>query len=263
MSDKVDYKIKIIQNEAPNFGKVDFLCDEKICPKLDQWPMIRDHMNTYNTTAIIGRQKSGKSNLTINFIKKVYKKKFHHIYVFMPQTSRNSLKDNIFDILPPNQLYEQLTPEAIYELHEIIKQNAEDGEKSLIIFDDVQKALKNKHVLDKLQEMIANQRHIKLVNIILCQNFYKIDPKIREIINNIILFKLDKKQTEKIFNDAVELHLDKFEVIRDLVFDKPYEWMFISKIDQKIYKKFDEIIIMDDGEDDPDIEITKNDENNK
>ena len=252
-----DYKINIIKNEAPNFGKVDFLCDEKICSSLDKWPMIRDHMNKYNTTAVIGRQGSGKTNMTINLVKRVYKKKFHHIYVFMPETSRKSLKDNIFDVLPGEQMYEELTARSLYELHEKIKANAEQGEKSLIIFDDVQKALKDHHTLMKLKEMIANQRHIKLVNLILCQNFYQLDRSLREIINNIVLFKLDKGQTEKIFNDAVELHKDKFEVIRDIVFDKPYEWMFISKSTQRLYKGFDEIVIMEDEDDDKDIEITE------
>lgn len=250
-----NYKIKMIQNQCPDFGKVDFLCDEKICKSLDKYPMIRDHMNTYNTTAIIGRQGSGKTNMTINFIKKVYKKKFHHIYLFMPETSRKSLKDDIFEALPPDQVFEELTAQTLYKLHDTIKQNASDGEKSLIIFDDVQKSLKDHYTLMKLKEMIANQRHIKLVNLILCQNFYQLDKSIREIVNNIVLFKLDKGQTEKIFNDAVETHKDKFETIRDIVFDKPYEWMFINKSTQRIYKKFDEIVVMDD-DDDKDIEIT-------
>jgi ABC-type dipeptide/oligopeptide/nickel transport system ATPase component len=257
-----NYKIKLIKNEAPNLGKVDFLCDEKICKSLDKWPLIRDHMNKYNTTAIIGRQGSGKTNLTINIVKRIYKKKFHHIYVFMPQTSRNSLKDNIFEALPEDQLYEELNAKVLFELHEKIKKNAEEGEKSLIIFDDVQKALKDGQTLMKLKEMIANQRHIKLVNLILVQNFFQLDRSIREIINNIILFKLDKGQTEKIFNDAVELHKDKFEVIRNIVFDKPYEWMFINKSSQRIYKGFDEIVIVDDDDDD-NIEKTNHIEDKK
>jgi ABC-type dipeptide/oligopeptide/nickel transport system ATPase component len=250
------YKIKIIENNAPNFGKVEFLCDEKICPSLDKYPLIRDHLNKYNTTAIIGRQGSGKSNLTINIVKKLFKKKFNHIYVFMPETSRKSLKDNIFDVLPPEQLYEELNYKNIYNLHEIIKENASNGKKSLIIFDDVQKALKEHLVLQKLKEMIANQRHIKLVNIILCQNFYQLDRSLREIINNIILFKLDKSQTEKVFNDCVEMHKDKFEIIRDLVFNKPYQWLFINKTSGRIYKCFDEIIIVDD-DDEKELEIIK------
>ncbi len=34
-------KIKIIENEKPNIQKINFACDEKICPKLDQFPLVR------------------------------------------------------------------------------------------------------------------------------------------------------------------------------------------------------------------------------
>ena len=42
--------IKIIENNKPNLHKIKFNCDEKICEKLDKFPMIRDHLNKYNTT---------------------------------------------------------------------------------------------------------------------------------------------------------------------------------------------------------------------
>jgi hypothetical protein len=160
------------------------------------------------------------------------------------------MKDKIFDKLPPEQLYEELTYESLANLHDILKQDALKGIWSLIIYDDVQRALKDYSIMCKLQEMIANQRHIKLVNIILVQNFMKIDKGIREIINNLIFFKMDKSQTEKIFNDVVELHKDKFDVIRDIVFDAPYEWCLISKTNQRVYKGFDEILIVNDDNDD-------------
>jgi hypothetical protein len=66
---------------------------------------------------------------------------------------------------------------------------------------------------------------------------------------------MDKNQTEKIFNDMVELHKDKFDTIRDIVFDKPYEWCFLSKTNQRIYKGFDEIIIENDDDDDIEIKL--------
>ncbi len=136
-------KIKIIENEKPNIQKINFLCDEKICDKLDKFPMVRDNLNMYNTTVIIGRQGSGKTSLTINIIKKLYKKKFHKIYVFMPQTSRNSLKPNIFETLPPEQVFEELNLDNINYVYGELKKNSETGHKSLIIMDDVQKALKD------------------------------------------------------------------------------------------------------------------------
>lgn len=245
----MSYKIQILRNKHPDIEKIDFLCDEPIHESLNIWPMVRDNLNRYNTTVICGRQGSGKTNLTVNIVKKVYKKKFHKIYVFMPASSRNSMKEKIFDKLPGEQLYEELTFEVLADLHERIKEDAMNGLKTLIIYDDVQRSLKDHATLQKLKEMIANQRHIKLVNLILVQNFYMIDKSIREIINNLIFFKMDKNQTEKIFNDMVELHKDKFEEIRDIVFDKPYEWCLISKTHQRIYKGFDEIVIVADDDD--------------
>lgn len=85
-------KIKLIQNEKPPIEHIKFSCDQKICEKLDKYPLIADNLNHANTTLFIGRQGSGKTSLLMNIINKVYKKKFHKIYVFMPKTSRNSLK---------------------------------------------------------------------------------------------------------------------------------------------------------------------------
>lgn len=246
----MSYKIQLLKNKHPDIEKIDFSCDEPICSSLDKWPMVRDNLNRYNTTVICGRQGSGKTNLLVNIMKKIYKKKFSKIYVFMPESSRNSMKDKTFDKLPPEQLFEELTYENLSNLHEAIKRDALVGIKTLIIYDDVQRSLKDYHTLAKLQEMIANQRHIKLVNIILVQNFTKVALCIREIINNVIFFKMDKIQTEKIFIDMVEMHKDKFNEIRDIVFDAPYEWCMISKTNQRIYKGFDEIIITNDDEND-------------
>lgn len=253
----MSYKIQIQKNKKPDIEKINFNCDEPIHTKIDIWPMVRENLNKTNTTVICGRQGSGKTNLLVNLILKVYKKCFHKIYVFMPESSRNSMKDKIFDKLPPEQLFEELTLETLNNLHLQMKQDALKGMWSLIIYDDVQKSLKKYDIMIKLQELIANQRHIKLVNLILVQNFMKIEKEIREIINNIIFFKMDKGQTEKIFNDVVEFHKDKFEVVRDIVFDAPYEWCLISKTNQRMYKGFDEILIVND--DDDDIELKETD----
>ena len=67
-------KIKIVANKKPNLQKINFACDEKLCEKLDKFPMVRDNLNFYNTTLIIGRQGSGKTSLTINIIKKFIKR---------------------------------------------------------------------------------------------------------------------------------------------------------------------------------------------
>ena len=90
----------------------------------------------------------------------------------MPSYSRQSIENNIFDKLPKNQLYEELNEDTINDVYEKIQQHSKEDEKSLIIFDDVQKSLKNGRVLRALKNIIANQRHLKVVNMILLQNYF-------------------------------------------------------------------------------------------
>ena len=74
-------------------------------------------------------------------------------------------------------------------------------------------------------------------------------------IDNIILFKLGKSKNEKVFNEIIETHKDKFDLIRKLVFNKPYTWLFINMKSQRMFKEWDEILFDDD--DDPEIELKK------
>lgn len=247
-------KLEIIKCQAPDFGKVNFACDIELSKKLTQYPMTRDHLNKFNTTLLIGTQGQGKTSLLVNMVKKLYKKVFHKIFVFMPATSRQSLKPNIFDKLPEEQLFEELNGETISHVYEQVKQLSEEGKHTLIIYDDVQKSLKDKFVLNSLKNIIANQRHLHVVNLILCQNFFALHKSLREIVNNVVLFKLGKSQSEKIFNELIEIHKEKFDDIRDLAFDEKYNWLFINLGSQRIYKKFDEIIFNEDEDELNDIE---------
>jgi hypothetical protein len=240
--------IKLIENKKPDIKKIEFGCDEKINPNLDMYPLVRDNLNFYNTTVMLGRQGSGKTSLTINFILKLYKKCFHKIYVFMPASSRASLKNNIFDKLPPEQVFDELTPQNIHQLYLTIKENSKNKMKSLIIMDDVQKALRDPYVIGEFKNIVANQRHLKAVNIILLQNYFALHPQIREIINNLIFFKMDKKQTNKIFEEVAELPKDLFLTLNNYIFDEDHNWCLINQKVKKIYKMWDEIIIDDEDE---------------
>ncbi len=241
-------KIKLIELEKPNVEKIAFNCDEKLCPSLDKYPMVRDNLNTFKTTVILGRQGSGKTSLTINIVKKLYRKKFNKIYLFMPRTSIASLKSNIFGVLPENQVFDELNYQNITELNETIKENRENGLKSLIIMDDVQRALKDNNVVKVFKEMIANQRHLNVSFIILLQNYFALDNKVRELIHNVIFFKMDKKQNKKIFEECAEMPQSVFNDLNDFIFDQPYNWCLINQRNKKIYKMFDEVEINDDDE---------------
>jgi len=241
-------RLKLIELEKPNVEKIAFNCDEKLCLSLDKYPMVRDNLNTFKTTVILGRQGSGKTSLTINIVKKLYKKKFHKVYLFMPRTSVASLKSNIFSVLPEDQVYDELTYENITELNETIQENREDGLKSLVIMDDVQRALKDKSIVSVFKEMVANQRHLNVSFIILLQNYFALDNKVRELVHNVIFFKMDKKQTQKIFEECAEMPQATFNDLNNFIFDEPYNWCLINQRNKKIYKMFDEVEINDDDD---------------
>jgi DNA replication protein DnaC len=250
-------KLQLIKCNAPNLEKVNFACDHPLSKKLEDYPMCKEHLNKYNTTIFIGSMGSGKTSLLVNMVKKLYKKVFHKIFVFMPATSRQSLKPNIFDKLNEDQMFEELNGENISNVYEQVKQLSSDGLRTLIVYDDVQKSLKDKFVLQSLKNIIANQRHLHVTNLILCQNFFALHKSLREIVNNVVLFKLGKSQTEKIFNEIIEMHREKFDEIRDLVFDEKYNWLFVNVGTQRIYKKFDEIIFNEDDDENSELEKIK------
>ena len=250
--------MKLNINPSPEMKKIAFSCDEPIHHKLEAYPLTRDFLNMYNTTAFIGTQGSGKSSLMINFLLSFYKKTFHFIFVFIPKTSRNSLHNNIFDkYLPKDQIYEELNEQTINELYEKLKVNSMRGHKSLVIYDDVQKSLKDYNTLKSLKNIICNQRHLKVVNLILLQNWFALDRSLREVVNNVILFKLGKSQNEKIFNEIIESHRDRFDQLRRFVFDKPHEYMFVNIKSQRVFKGFNEILFDNEEEEEEEMEVKK------
>jgi hypothetical protein len=64
---------------------------------------------------------------------------------------------------------------------------------------------------------------------------------------------MDKKQTEKIFNNLVEIPKDKYNTLINSVFDNNYNWCMINIGSKRMYKLFDEIVFMEES--DNEIEI--------
>ena len=50
---------------------------------------------------------------------------------------------------------------------------------------------------------------------------------------------------EDIMNEIIEGHKNDIDEIIKLVFDKPYNYLFINTDSQRMFKNFDEIILSD------------------
>jgi hypothetical protein len=124
----------------------------------------------------------------------------------------------------------------------IKSEHADDN--NCIIFDDQTAYLKNKDTLQLLKEMIFNRRHLHLSIYFLVQTYYSVPREIRRMFSNIFVFKTSKDEIENILDEVIETgdkHLS--QKVSKMVFDKPYEYPFINTDSQRMFKKFDEIII--------------------
>ena len=173
--------MRLLVHNKPKLKMPEFKVDEPLSKHIDD-PLL-SNMNRSFCCGLIGKAGSGKTSLMVSFIqspKKYFKKVFNKIYVFMPNSSRNSMKNNIFNVLPDDQVFEGVSYEILSDVYERLLENTENNHKSLLVFDDVQSYLKTKEVEVNLLHIIANRRHLRSSIFIVAQNYHKIPKNIRQ-----------------------------------------------------------------------------------
>jgi DNA replication protein DnaC len=234
----------------PTLKRVVMNCDDVIDQKLLKYPMIADLFSKTSFNVIVGKMGSGKTSLITNFVKSIYKKCFHNIYVFIPSNSRASIDNDIYGkYLPENQLYETLTEENLSKLYDTLQENSEDEEYSLLIIDDFQTQLKDPRILHYLGRIITKMRHLRTTVWLLQQNFQALAKSLRELVTNLILFNVGKSQLNKIFDEVIQLDKDKYQELIDISFVEKNDWIAVNVNGARnIYKGFDKIIVNDRDE---------------
>ena len=162
------------------------------------------------------------------------------------------MKDQLFNQLPADQLYEQLEYENLKECIDRIKSTDSD-ENNCIIFDDMTAYLKNKETLQMLKELIYNRRHLHTSIFFLVQTWYSVPKDIRKLFSNLFIYKTSKSELEAIFEEIVEQDKDIIPKISKFVFDKPYNFLFLNTDSQKLYKNWDEILLATEETEEPNI----------
>lgn len=244
------FKITLIENDKPKLPQCKMMCDQGLHDKLEKYELTK-FLNQHSTTLFIGRPKSGKTSLLFSLMKGVMKKCFHKIYVFQPAESRASMSNDLFGKLPKDQLYNELNYDNLQEVMSRIKEDAEKGLNSLIIFDDQTAHLKKKDTMQLFKELIYNRRHLHASLYFCVQTYYSVPKDLRRLWTNLFIFKTSKDELTNIWNELIEYDDGLLPKIRKLVYDKPYQYLFINTDTQRLFKGFDEIIVQD-GEDDDD-----------
>lgn len=236
--------LSIKENEAPKLKKCKMNCDTELAEHLDKYDLTK-FLNQHSMNLFIGKPRSGKTSLLYSFFKsrKLLKGVYSTVYIFQPKHSRTSMSDNIFDTLPEDQQFEELNYENLQEVADRVKQDAEDGYNSCIIFDDQTAFLKNHDTMKLFKELCFNRRHLHLSMYFCVQTWYSVLKDLRRLWSNIFVFKTSKDELQNIFDEVVEQEKDLVLPISKLVFNAPYKWLFINTDSGRLFDGFNEIII--------------------
>jgi hypothetical protein len=241
-------KLTILEREKPHLAKTEMLCDMDLHKKLNKYELTK-FLNRHSANLLCGRAGSGKTSLLFSMFKSpdIFKKVFHNIYLFQPFASASSVKNNIFDAIPEEQKFNELTEESLGGVMDAVR-NEDKKYNNCIIFDDMTAYLKHGEVEKLLKELIFNRRHYRTSVFFLVQSYISVPLQIRKLFSNLFIFKVSKKELETIRDEILEtIPKDCVGDLAKLVFDKPHEYLFINADTQRLFKKFDEIIIHDEN----------------
>jgi len=237
--------IHIKKNKVPNLKKVKFNCDCELNSKLNDYDLTK-MLNKSHFLAYIGKGGSGKTSLMVSFLKspEAFKNIFEDIFIFIPPTSRASIENSFFEKnLPEENIYDELTLENLEEVKQKIEENADNGYKSLIIIDDLQKDLKNNDIRKLVLHLNNNKRHLKLSMWVLLQNYTKLDKQVRMNLTDIITFKVSKPEIKNIYEEHVELDPDMFTNVQKYLFKNPHDFFYLNTNSQRFFSNWNEICI--------------------
>jgi hypothetical protein len=241
-------KIEVVPNEPPALKRPAFTVDGGLAPHLDDNPIL-SMMNRSHLALFLGPPGSGKSSLSISMLQSrvAFKRVFHSIVVWCPPNSRESVKGGSFwdKYLPPNQVFDEVTPATLQTAHDIARENAEEKYRTLFVFDDCQRAFKEKENMRMLLNFANNRRHMRLSIWVCAQNYLAIERKLRSVVTDVFAFRMSRRELEALFEEKIERSRSDFEKILPYVFAEPHDFMYVNALTQRLFANYDELVITD------------------
>lgn len=237
--------ISIKRNESPPLKRPTFLVDGKLDEKLDNYEITK-LMNKSNFTLFLAPAGSGKTTMIVSLLNtpELFKKVFHTVYLFMGKNSRDSIKGSFFDKkIPPENIFDELTVENLNEVYERIKSDADEDYRSLIIFDDTQRQMKEHEIEKLLLHIVNNRRHLKTSLWTANQNYMALPRGVRIGLTDIFVWKIRKREMENLLTEQIEADKNVFSSLQKILFKEPHDFMYINTGSQRIFNNWDEIII--------------------
>jgi len=197
-----DLKIDIIR--APE-DKI-----RKKAPKIEPVEFVPQHPFRAYICAPSG---SGKTNLLMNMLFKMYKKYFHKIYIFSANYYDDDSYRNLDNIIPEDQVVTD-NDEIGPKLEEIFEEQSEKknlNRRVLIILDDFMLESRNSKPFKKI---LTKGRAKNISIIIINQNYKGSDPIVRTNCTHLIFFKNNDEEIRKIHGEhGSDRHFDDFHTL--------------------------------------------------
>jgi len=182
---------------------------------------------------ISGKPGSGKTSLILNCLckrGKMLNKKMDRIYLFSPSLS--TMKENPFEELDEDQVYQELTEEI---LEGVLESIADCGEKILFIIDDCVNDLRKSPNLQRLIcKIIMNRRHLcgsgGSVSIIMTTQIYnKIPAPVRKCADFLSIYSTkNKKELMNLFDEVITIPKEEFFDILNFTFKKKHDFLYLD-----------------------------------
>ena len=184
-------------------------------------------LNHPSNSIIVGKTNSGKTNILFNLIAQnsIYEK----IYIYT-----NNLDDKY------SWLKNKFKNDVHILMNEINFDKISEDKINLVVLDDL--VFSN----TKISEFFTKSRKLNVSCVFISHRYFCIDRFLRNNLDYIIFTKLDKKETNLIYNDiSLHVNLNEFEKINNNV--KQYDFIIIDKYNEhdfmRIRKNIDEIYI--------------------
>ena len=206
--------------------------------------------------SLIGAPKSGKTHLLMSLLTNMNKNKLGQSYrkvfknVIFVSPSAHNIKDKNLDKI--KYKFDHVDFDILAQIEEIAIENKQEGEQTLVIFDDVSTQLKHKSNLLKISQMCKNHRQFDLSMFILSQKFNDLPTAVRNCSRYFSIFTLDNGYEKKSIMEELPLKGDQFEEVYNHIFnddsDSRHNFLLIDmsrSIQNKIryFKNFNELNI--------------------
>lgn len=238
-------KFSIKFNEKPDTIDCKFSCDNNLHEKLEKYEITK-FLNKSSCNLFIGKPAQGKTSLLYNFFKnkKLLNKVYDNIIIFQPETSRMSMNDQLFNELPEDQKYEELTLENLLEVYNKLT-DTKKKTNTAVIFDDLGSSFKNKEIKTLFKKLVMNRRHLKLSIFVLIQTYKSLEKDVRKLFINVWLFKTGQPDLEEIFYELIVFKKKDIPDLINFVFNEKYNYLFFNTESNRLFKLWDEIITKD------------------